>query len=76
MLAKQLTRWAGRWFSRWAEAAARARVAELETQLAQEQARTRVLQLEVDSLAAVVGRDRARVQAETAQFAREVARDR
>jgi hypothetical protein len=58
---------------RWAAEAARGRIADLQTQLAEERARGRVLQAEVDSLAAVVARDRARVQAETAEYAQRAA---
>jgi hypothetical protein len=58
---------------RWADAAVRAHAAELEAELARERARGRVLAAEVDGLAGVVARDRARVQSETAGYARKTA---
>ncbi len=58
MLARLLTR--------WADASARARVAELETELAKAVAKLSVVEAERDGLAEVVARDRARVAAETA----------
>jgi hypothetical protein len=60
-----------RFLKRWAEASAKARVAELETELARERAKLSVVEAERDSLAAVVVRDRARVEAETAAFHRQ-----
>jgi hypothetical protein len=53
-----------------ADAALAARAEELETLLRQERSRNRVLQAEVETLAAVAARDRARVHAETAKYAR------
>ena len=44
------------------------RVRELETQLAAERAKAAVQQAEIDALAAVIARDRARVQAEMAEY--------
>ncbi len=58
---------------RWADGAAMARVGELETLLAAERSKNRVLQAEVENLSAVVARDRTRVQAETARYARRAA---
>jgi hypothetical protein len=55
----------------WADPAVQGRLKEIETQLAEERSRNRVLQVEVDSLAAVVARDRERVRAETANLMRE-----
>lgn len=46
----------------------KARVLKLENELAAERARNLVLQAEIDALAGVIARDRARVQAETAEF--------
>lgn len=57
-----------RLLTRWANDAAKARVAELETELAKASARLSVVEAERDSLAAVVARDRARVEAETAAY--------
>ncbi|MBL8826576.1 MAG: hypothetical protein JNM18_06285 [Planctomycetaceae bacterium] len=50
-----------------------ARVAELEQQLAAEQSRSRVKDVELAELAAVVARNRERVIAETAIFSKQVA---
>lgn len=55
-----------RFLSRWADASARARVTELETELARERARLSVVESERDAMAEVIARDRARVAAETA----------
>jgi hypothetical protein len=55
---------------RWADDALLTRLAKLELELAQERARNRILQTEVDSLASVVARDRARINAEAARYAR------
>lgn len=60
---------------RWADEGLKARLEELETQLAQERAKVRILQAELDGLAAVIARDRARVQAETSEFARRTAQN-
>ena len=51
---------------RWGDAAAKARVAELETELAKTVARLSVVEAERDAMAEVIARDRARVAAETA----------
>lgn len=66
-----------RWLERMANAAARRELAELrreleelEHQLEVEQRRLLVAQAEIDALCLVVGRDRARVQAESAEFQR------
>lgn len=48
------------------DARLRERVAELEEALAKSQARERILKAEVEQLAEVIARDRARVAAETA----------
>ncbi len=48
----------------------RERVAELEAELAARDRTIAVMQCELDSLSAVVARDRLRVQAESAEFAR------
>lgn len=58
---------------RWADEGLKARLEELETQLAQARAALRVAECERDLLAQVVARDRARIQAETAGFARQTA---
>lgn len=55
-----------RLLTRWADSAAKARVAELETELAKTAARLSVVEAERDALAEVIARDRARVAAETA----------
>jgi hypothetical protein len=65
-----------RWLTRWADEAARAKVRELQTALEAERAKCRILQTEIDTLAAVVARDRARVQAETARYAKRAAEGR
>ena len=54
----------------WGNAAATARIAALETELARAQARISVIEAERDGLAEVVARDRARVASETAMFHR------
>ena len=59
-----------RLLTRWADTAAKARVAELETELAKTAARLSVAEAERDALASVVVRDRARVESETAAFHR------
>jgi len=51
----------------------RKRIAELETQLVVEKRKVAVAQAEVELLAAVVARDRRRVEAECAAFARQQA---
>ncbi len=51
----------------------RARVAELEQELAAEQSRSRVKDVELAELAAVIARNRERVIAETAIFSKQVA---
>jgi hypothetical protein len=63
-------------FRPWIDATAAARVRELETELARLRSINRVQQAEIDSLAAVVARDRARVQAELARYARRQAEGR
>lgn len=55
-----------RLLKRWGDAAAKARVAELETELAKTVARLSVVEAERDAMAEVIARDRARVAAETA----------
>ena len=59
-----------RLLTRWAEGAAKARVAELETELAKTAARLSVVEAERDAMAEVIARDRARVAAETASHHR------
>lgn len=61
------------WLLRWRADTLSARVADLEHALELERAKNRVLQAELDGLAAVVARDRIRVQAETSEYARKVA---
>lgn len=58
---------------RWADDALRRRVAELEAQLKLADVEKQSLELERDSLAQVVERDRRRVQAETAGYAKRIA---
>jgi hypothetical protein len=65
-----------RFLNRWADATLQAKLAYLETELAKLRSLNRVQQAELDSLAGVVARDRARVQAETAVFARQTAEGR
>lgn len=59
-----------RFLNRWADASAKARVAELETELAKTAARLSVVEAERDTMAEVIARDRARVAAETASHHR------
>lgn len=61
---------------RWADEALRAKLAELETELARLRSVNRVQQAELDSLAGVVARDRARVGAEMARYAKRQAEGR
>lgn len=65
-----LTRLTARLLRRWADPALRQRVLDLDADLRAERVKTRVLQTEADALAEVVARDRARVQAETADHLR------
>lgn len=51
----------------------RDRIAELEAELEAEQRRSRVKDAEIESLAAVIARDRERVKAEAATYARQTA---
>lgn len=51
----------------------RAEVVELQTQLNEERSKVRIRDLEIDLLADVIARDRERVAAETAEFARRAA---
>jgi hypothetical protein len=62
-----------RWLARYADAAARQRIGELEQQLSQEKARVRILEAERETMALVMARDRARVQAEVTIQARRAA---
>jgi hypothetical protein len=55
---------------RWADDVLRRRVLDLNADLEAERRRNRVLQVECDALAEVIVRDRARVQAETADHIR------
>lgn len=61
------------WWLRRASEEARARIAHLEAELAAAAVRLRLAQAELDALAAVIARDRMRVQAETATYARQIA---
>jgi hypothetical protein len=60
-----------RLLARWADAALRQRVADLTTELDAERRRLTVAQAEIDSLAAVLARDRERIKAEGAAYARQ-----
>lgn len=53
----------------------RARLAVLESELAAERAKSRILEEERTTLAAVLARDRERVKAETATFSRRLVKD-
>jgi hypothetical protein len=61
-----------RFLKRWADGATRARVADLETELAKTVARLSVVEAERDQMAEVIARDRARIAAETATLHRTV----
>ncbi len=52
---------------------ARKKILDLEAEVAKRDRRIAVLQAEIDSLSAVVARDRLRVQSETAEYARKKA---
>ena len=62
MIRKLLTRWASRTLQK--------RVRDLESQLEAERRRLAVANAEIETLAAVVVRDRSRIQAETAAYQR------
>jgi hypothetical protein len=55
---------------RWADVSLRQQILELESKLDAEERRSTVLQTEIDSLAAVVARDRERIKSEGAAYAR------
>ena len=56
---------------RWADATLRQAVADLETQLDAERRRLAVASAEIESMAAVIARDRERIKAEGACYARQ-----
>ena len=59
-----------RFLARWADQTLAKRVLTLEAQLEAEQLRVKVLETERDTMALVIARDRARVQAESAAYSR------
>lgn len=58
---------------RWADAALTKQVADLETELDATKRKLTVAEAEVESMAAVIARDRARIKAEGAAYARQQA---
>lgn len=57
--------------NRWADAALRQQAAELQSALESERRRLGVANAEIDALAAVIARDRERIKAEGAAYARQ-----
>lgn len=55
---------------RWADAALQTRIATLESALEAEQRCRAVAEAEIESMAAVIARDRARIEAESAAYSR------
>jgi len=60
-----------RFLRRWADDALRKQVADLRTELEAERRRLTVANAEIESLASVVARDRARIASEGAAYARQ-----
>jgi hypothetical protein len=60
-----------RLLSRWAEASTQARISKLEADLEAERLKVKVIEAERDNLASVVARDRERIRAEGAAYARQ-----
>ena len=63
----------GKWFRQRRSGRLQRRVAELEAELEATRRKLHVAETEIDSMAAVIARDRARIKAETATYARQQA---